>query len=572
MTRLREALWLLGRRDCISWPVFWASLVAGTIGNFATNAQDLPIWLRVATLVVGQAVLWLVLLAVRQVLLRDPERSRPLAVLAGFAAAILARVFVVAWLITVTFGPQAALLGDRIVGAFLNIGPVMIATALGTSALRLRRQQIAQLAHAQTELRLALSRVEQQIERRETEATAEVQKLLVTQVEGLDLGDPVGSMGQLQALARDVIRPLSHRYTDNVGERPHESPGVPPVRVSWADMLDVDVVGRPFRPVLTGVIVTLQALGAILGVPDMPVTLLLVPVFIMIVLALANRVLEPFLIRRARRQRVRSILAALLVVSVLAGVLVLVLIGPNPPGPAFAIAAVFSTLLSLLLTVVLITIQTRSRVAAELEQATEHLQRLLARQRQVQWFAEKSLGRALHGPLQNSVLAAASRLEAALTANEDPAVLLRHLRDDLMRQVAGLGAGYSGQVSFDMAVARLQATWQGVCAIAVRRSVSPSTLWTDNPIALTCLQDIIIEFVSNSVRHGGATSVDIDLWPESGVFGVDIHVRATSNAGLTAGAGAGSDGLGTRMHDEWATSWSLAVTSESVELTLVLPV
>ena len=32
MTRLREAWWLLGRRDSLSWPVFWASLIAGTVG------------------------------------------------------------------------------------------------------------------------------------------------------------------------------------------------------------------------------------------------------------------------------------------------------------------------------------------------------------------------------------------------------------------------------------------------------------------------------------------------------------------------------------------------------------
>ena len=570
MTRLREALWLLGRRDAISWPVFLGSLVAGTIGNFATNAQGLPAWLRVATLVVGQAAMWAVLIIVRRMFLRDPERSRPLVVLVAFATAIFVRVLTVAGLISLSFVPQAALLSDRIVGAFLNIGPVMVATALGTSALRFRRAQIAELLQAQRELRMALSRVEHQIEERESDATSQVQELLVTQVQGLDLGDPVGSMGQLQALAQDVIRPLSHRYTEGIADRPLETPGTGSVRVSWADMLDVDVVGRPFRPFLTGAIVTLQVLGAIFGVPDMPVSLLTVPVFIVIVLALANRVFEPLLLRRTRRQRVWAIMAALLVVSVLAGAFVLALIGPRPPGPAFAIAAVFATLLSLLLTVVLITIQTRSRVATELEQATEQLQRLLARQRQARWFADRSLGRALHGPLQNSVLAAAARLGAALAADDDPAELLRHLRDDLMQQVAELGAGTSGQTGFDVAVARLQATWQGVCAIDVRRSVSPPMPWTDDPIALTCLQDIVIEFVSNSVRHGGATTVDIDLWHETGAFGSDIHVRATSNAGMSSGTG--PDGLGTRMHDDWATSWSLAATSDSVELTLVLPV
>jgi signal transduction histidine kinase len=265
-----------------------------------------------------------------------------------------------------------------------------------------------------------------------------------------------------------------------------------------------------------------------------------------------------------------AIVVTLLFVSILAGLFVLGLIGLTPPGPAFAIAAVFSTLLSLLLTVVLITIQTRSRIAVELEQATEQLHRLLVRQRQAQWFAERSLGRALHGPIQNSVLAAASRLEAALTEGDDPAELLRQLRNDLMDQVAGLGVVVSGQASFDTAVARLQATWQGVCSIAVHGPASPSQTWSDDPITLACLQDIVIEFVSNSVRHGGATSVNIDLWQEVSPFGPEIHVRARSNAGLPPGTS--RDGLGTRMHDEWATSWSLAATCDAVELTVVLPV
>lgn len=570
MTRLREVLWLLGRPDAISWPVFWASLVAGTIGNFATNAEGLPPGLRFAALVVGQAALWSVLVIVRRTLLCDAEQSRPVVVLGAFVMAILVRVLAVAALITWAAGPQAALLGDRLIGALLNIGPVMVATALGTSALRFRRAQIAQLSRTQQDLQVALVRVEQQIEKRASDATRQVQELLATQVQRLDLGDPVASMRQLQVLARDVIRPLSHRYAGDVGERLPVASSAPPARVSWADMLDVDVVGRPFRPLVTGAIVSLQALGAILGVPDMPLTLLVVPVFIVIVLALANLVLAPLLFRRSRRQRVGAILCALVVVSILAGLFVLALVGSRPPGPAFVIAAMFSTLLSLLLTIVLITIQTRSRVAVQLEQATHQLQRLLARQRQAQWFAERSLGRALHGPLQNSVLAAASRLEAALAADEDPAELMRHLRDDLMRQVAALGGESPGQASFDVAVARLQATWEGVCSIEVRREASPTTPWTDDLITLICLQDIVIEFVSNSVRHGGATSVDIALRQESGPFGPDIHVRAISNAGLAPGAG--PDGLGTRMHDDWATSWTLAATSDSVQLTLVLPV
>lgn len=569
MTRLREVLWLLGRSDSISWPVFWASLVAGTIGNFATNAQGLPLPLRVATLVLGQAALWAVLIALRFVLLRNPQRSRPVLVLAGFALAILFRVVVVAGLISATFGSQAALLGDRLIGAFLNIGPVMVATALGTSALRFRRAQIAELIRMQEDLESALLRVEQQMEKRESDATRKVQELLVTEVQRLDIADPIVSVHQLQALAKDVIRPLSHGLTRDSGAHSQEAQAKVETRVSWADMLDVDVVGRPFRPILTGIIVTLQALGAILGVPDMPVTLLAVPAFIMVVLALSNLVLEPLLARRPRRQRVSAIVAALLIVSLLAGLFVFVLIGPSPPGPAFVIAAMFSTLLSLLLTIVLITIQTRSRVAVQLEQATQQLQRLLARQRQAQWCAERSLGRALHGPLQNSVLAASSRLQAAIAAGDDPVELIRDLRDDLMQQVASLGVEASGPSSFDVAVARLQATWQGVCSITVKSEVSPSTQVTDDPITLTCLQDIVIEFVSNSVRHGGATQVDVALALDKGPFGSDIHLRARSNAGLPPGAG--PDGLGTRMHDDWATSWSLAAEFHSVELTLVLP-
>ena len=293
------------------------------------------------------------------------------------------------------------------------------------------------------------------------------------------------------------------------------------------------------------------------------------PVFVVIVLTLANRALAPLVLHRSRRQRVGAILGALVVVSALAGLFVLVLVGSRPAGPAFVIAAMFSTLLSLLLTIVVITIETRTRVAAQLEHATRQLQRLLARQRQSRWFADRSLGRALHGPLQNSVLSAASRLQAAVAAEEDPVALLRHLRDDLMGQVTSLGADSLGPASFDVAVARLQATWQGVCSIEVTRVPSPSVPWTDDPITLTCLQDIVIEFVSNSVRHGGATRVKVSLGLDEGPFGAEILLHATSNAGLPLGEG--PDGLGTRMHDEWATSWLLSGSSESVDLLLRLP-
>ena len=569
MTRLREVVWLLGRPDSISWPVFWSSLVAGTIGNFATNPQGLPGWLRLAALVCGQVALWAVLVFVRQTWLRDPLRSRPLVVIGAFFVGILFRVLIVAWLIFGAFGPEAVLLGERMVGAFLNIGPVMIATALGTSALRLRRSQIAQLAQTQEELRQTLNLVQQQISRSESEATARVQQLLVTKLDGLDHGDPAVSKDQLQSLARDVVRPLSHEFTGLVQDRIRTLPPTPAIRVSWSDMLDVDVIGRPFRPLVTGGILALQALGAILGVPGMPVSLLMVPLFVAVSLALANQIAEPMLRYRTRRQRVAAIMATLLAVSGLAGALVLALIGLMPPGPAFSIAAVFSTLLSLLITVVLITIQSRGLIAEELKHATEQLRRLLACQRQAQWFAERSLGRALHGPIQNSLLAAASRLELALSAESDPKGLLADLRDDLIRQVTELGAQYSPTFAFDKALARLEATWQGICVISVDRSHAELQLSIDDPVTLTCLQDIIVEFVSNSVRHGGATQVDIALMEVASPFGSDIQVHAKSNAGIVQSGG--SKGLGTRMYDDWATEWSMSATPNSVEVQLTLP-
>ena len=569
MNRLREVVWLLGRPDSISWPVFWASLVAGTVGNFATNPQGLPGWLRLTVLVLGQVALWTVLVGVRQVWLRDPQRSRPFVVFGAFVAGILVRVLVVAWLILVAFGPDAVLLPERIIGAFLNIGPVMIATALGTSALRFRRMQITQLMQTQEDLRLTLEQVQQQITRRESEATARVQELLKDKLAGLDLGDPAVSKDQLQSLARDVVRPLSHEYTGLLQDRVDALPPPPTIRVSWSDMLDVDVIGRPFRPLVTGGILALQALGAILGVPNMPASLLTVPLFVAAALAVANRFAEPVLSRRPRRQRLGAIVATLLTVSVLAGALVLVLIGLTPPGPAFSVAAVFSTLLSLLITVVLITIRSRALITAELEQATVRLRRLLACQRQAQWFAERALGRALHGPVQNSILAAAARVERALSTGSHPEGLLPELRDDLMRQVAELGDESSPTLTFDKAIARLEATWQGICTISVERSRAGLQPWIDDPVTLTCLQDIVVEFVSNSVRHGGATKVDVALTEVASALGLDIHVHATSNAGFVSSTQ--RTGLGTRMYDDWATQWSTTATPDSVAVHLTLP-
>ncbi|MEI7624008.1 MAG: hypothetical protein WCJ88_10670 [Actinomycetes bacterium] len=568
MKRARQFWWLLGRRDSLSLPPFLAGLAWAVAGALLPTTQGLTSFQRIVVVVIGQGSLGLILLGVRRFILRDADDSRPALVLAAIVSACVVRLAVIGTFVTAVAGSENARWTERMVGAIATLGLILAVAGIGVSAIRFRRNQIAALLATQARLQAVLATNRTEVIEQADAAAEQVRELLLSEMRRLNSEDRLVAAAELKRIASEVVRPLSHALSEGRPLSDIESTRPAPRRVKWIDMLDVNVVGRPFRPLLTFVMQFFLAFGVVdLSIQER-LELIIPLTMVALVLVGLNAVLARVLDGRSRRVRLVVIFILLACVSVFAALSILLFVGTSAPGPTLALAALLSTALSFVFTIIVLTIEDRARVAREEAQSAERLARLLTCDRQTRWVVERALSRALHGPVQSAVYAAALRIESSLEDGRVSSGQMSELQEELLGVLMISESDRAGRDAFSEAMRRLDATWRGVCEITLDWRTESEFDPIEHSTALVCLQDLLTEFVSNSVRHGGATRVLLSITVSEAEDGTDIVLEATSDS---TSFGKQGRGMGSRMLDDWTLRWSIDSDDGATRLSALLP-
>ena len=149
------------------------------------------------------------------------------------------------------------------------------------------------------------------------------------------------------------------------------------------------------------------------------------------------------------------------------------------------------------------------------------------------------MSRALHGPVQTAVRAAAMRIDQGDLAGAEQMLIkgLGHLEPDQPR--TGVRDALEG-------VAR---AWDGLCTVGLEMPDDVAARIDQDPPLASAVVDICNDACSNAVRHGGATSVAMRA----------LHVGETlelvvSDDGAPDPA-AGLPGLGSAILDDVSVTW-----------------
>ncbi len=581
MNDLKEIWRRIGMPDAISWPVFWTSLIAGVLANFATSTMPASIWVRLVILAVGQVGLWIPPLLARRFLLKDPDLSRPVVVLVAFTLGFLARAVLIGSLSGMLIAPAEALWFRRFIGALLNIGWVLVLTGYVTTSIRERRRQIARLRQQRSELESAVTRTSALVSQRNEDVVARIRETLVDELKLLDSANPHASLAALQHTASAVVRPLSHELANAFPALDRSAVSGAPETAAWSEVLDSAATSRPFRPWATAFALALPLIAAAAVEPSLAVWFLLQLFVVVGFLSIANVALTPLLHGRSREMRLALVViggvACGLATSII-GLLLITLI-PGMAGASGGLSAYvtgflvglacYTTLFSLGIAVVMAFSRDRTRVARELIQTSADLERSLVLMRQTQWLQQKALSRALHGPVQTAVTAAAIRLEDSLLDDHAPNADIDSVRRELMDGLDVLTVEHGFVSSLAEAAERIEATWEGICDINWSIDATVEVLIKERAALRGCIIDIISEAVANSIRHSAASIawIDIELLADAGPI---LRVRVESN-GHYAGEGR-SRGLGSRLLDECTLNWSRVPRPRGQLLTADLPI
>lgn len=572
MSRWRRAFNQIGGPDVVTWPVFWISFVASVLGNFTTGgAVDAGLWVRLGVLTITQVAMFVPLVALRLTVLRDPPRPRPWVGLAGIATACIVRGVTLSYLLVAVGGVEEPLLIYRVVASFNSQALLLIVVAMALGTLRTNSRSLAELVRVQRELEATQELILAGVTQRNEEALAGVRERLRSELTALDTMAGAESVAELQRLASDVVRPMSHDLAYSIpASAPHVGE-VPNEHVTWRQAVSEMALHSPFRPLPAGVVLGVMLITASLGLWGIRGFMLALAVFASVVVwaSLANAALRRVLPRMGQGPA----LAVIVVTSLVVGCLVTapafwLLPSRDVLGIFICGGVVMSAGILLLSALFSATMRQQAQAEVRLGQRTEALRSELVRLRQIRWLQQKGLSRALHGPVQAAVTAAALRLDAALHRGEATDHLLDDIRTDLRSVIDVLEVPEGQAASFDLALARIAGTWDSVCEVTYRLPDSARQALEGDRVTEVIVVDLLTEAVSNAVRHGGAEHalVTFDL-PEVGRLNLTI-----SDDGRGGGPGTASTGLGTALLDDCTLAWERRVETTGTDLAITLPI
>ena len=535
--------------SAISWAAFWACLVVSIAGNLTdrfTNQSGVNILLNLVANAMAVGAMFAVMLALRPLLLGGADvRPRPGRAIALFVVGSVTRGIVLGLLLG-AMGTGEPQLVFRVIASVITFPLVLSISATIVDLVRTSAARRRELRRAAEDFRRAEDAAQAKAIATQDRVTAQVHELLLNRIADLQGGRVDDLAPGLRADADEVIRPMSHEMVALPAPAPRAAADADVGRVRWSDVWSAASLGQPFRPVWSAVLITVSSLALLTSNNSSLARGLAYAVIggllIAGVLALLRRLVAPRL--RAMEPRWRtSLLIASVVVGIEAAAVVWALI-MDASGGEHAWHAPIGTSIAGPMVVLALAVQQgfrqqSERADAELTAAGVRLQYAAALAGAATWYEERRLSRALHGPVQTAVRAAAMRIDQGDLASAEQMLVeaLGHLDTEQRR------------TSVQNALADIARAWDGLCAVDLQFPDDLAARIDQDPPLASAVVDICNDACSNAVRHGGATSVAMRA----------LHVGETlelvvSDDGAPDPA-AGLPGLGSAILDDVSVTW-----------------
>lgn len=552
MTSVAEYLRKITARAAFSWPAFWVFFALNVLGTFLGRLETAPQWWqRLIAVGLAQVAVFAIVgfgsLVERRI---RGHLTRGILAIFWFALAGLVRGVVVGAMFAAMDVTDEPFYWARLAG---GVGAGITALVLMSFVVGEARQSAriaAELLERQEQLALTAERVTAEIDVLEDDAMNGVRTRIV---DALSQAGATGSPEQIERVATDIVRPLSHEWA-----RATPTWRVPQVssqgdRVRWPSVVTRMTAGAPFLPITTVVVigvfsisnyvVRLGLLGAVLSIA---VLVVVGTVTLRVVNRILVRVLPGLSIPVRVGLTLLTALVAGLVVGAIVGLFATVLFSADDRFEQRIVTSlvllipIFGIPLGLGRAVVL---QLRSNVM-ELRKTDAVLAREVSRLCMYQWSTQRVLARALHGPAQSMIAASV----AQVGNGGDPHIIVRELQRQLSAELDPHHMRAS-ETSWRDALHRVEGTWQGLCAIDTTIDHAAEQLLDADAIGATIALEVVAEAVSNAVRHGKAAAVQIQMRiDDDGFLAITID-----NEGI-AGQG-GETGLGSQMLQDCAVQW-----------------
>jgi signal transduction histidine kinase len=443
--------------------------------------------------------------------------------------------------------------------------PFGFATAVATftvGAIRLARERIKVLNERQAELRDGLAKISEQRTKFESEVATEIAVKIERDLALLKDAEQHQLEAELNKIASEYIRPLSHRLAQEVPEwQPIQSFES---RLKWRDIAEQIRPELSLQPLLLTVIASLAALPSFSYFYgwNQALVIVLIAASLLYLGGHLMRALSGF-VTKIKSSWIRALVITLQLWAISLPLSFVADRFANKPELANFVLANSLVVLPVFGWAFLLggaTNASLDRLEANLRLTVDRLDWVRARTNLISWFERGELAMLLHGPVQSAIYYGSHQFSENLSLSAK-AKLLDEIADRI-REALGAQAD---EVNLLQLAEELQEFWQGLCQVDFVMDDEISDALESDKIAQTVAWDVIKEACTNAIRHGKASSVTIALK----LLGSDALGISVRNNGLAIDSGGeilamdAPRGLGSKLLDSISISWSLTKTTSA---------
>ena len=545
-----------------SWPTFGIvgalNLVVALFPGFDPLA---PLWQRWAAVVAGHLVMFAILLVARQ----SERRWRP----AGFALWLTLLVAVGASFLRALVANL--LLGDidpwRIASGVVLGLIFLFVTTLLVAVIRSYQRERQRLEAENARLEAVAAEIDVEISDSDTATARRVEQTLV---DALSTESQRIDADQLDALANDVVRPLSHELAQQLPTWSLPPLQGSPTQVRFRQILDQSSRHSPFLPVVTALVLLALAVVPVVAVVGLGLTIVYGVIgfaSLTALLWLANVLVNRLISGQSIAVRTAAVVISAVVVGLIFAVLAAVVsdltgaVVVTESGIRFGLSVLIAVL-AWILSIVRGLLRELAEIITRLQQVTDELNWQVARLRQTEWARQRYLARLFHGPLQTLLMKSAHELRTVDV--DDTSHLRDRLKIEIQELLANVEAG-DEQVSWPDGLSRIMSTWDGIVEITVSQDGAVLDVLDADIVGRSLAIEIVSQAVANAVRHGNANSIALTSRLSERELWLDIRDNGESEP-------SDSVGMGTQVLIDCTTYWSRDIGLHGTRVEAHIPV
>jgi signal transduction histidine kinase len=402
-------------------------------------------------------------------------------------------------------------------------------------------------------MRTEIARMNAEVAGRVSGLISPVIQKLMDNLKGAKAGEIGAEVQALRATVDDVIRPLSLDIAQNSDEI--SDTDVLRARVSLRQNFDLATklqVANQFLPLWSSVLITaVSTPAAIVYYRERSLVALAIYAFTTI----GSLELAAFLLRRLKLTVIWALLTQIVVFAIAGIVAGLALnaaqlhTGDYSSGRIVILACVIGM-------AVFVGQLRQTHRAATGEAAREvnaQLELLNSQARRELWLNRRRIATVLHGPVQAALYASAMRLAQASRPSKK---LIQSVNADLETALEVLKFDSLDSPDLRSVLGQIVEVWAGSCEIYVSVPKGVYQITKKNALLSEAMVEVLREAISNAIKHGGATEIEVEA-KLSAKF-IDVSIVNNGKAPINK---AGT-GFGSKLYNELTHSWSLAETAD----------